>query len=63
LAVDEVNALLDSDQIKLVLHLGPEYTRFLGRIRVDALTPDGVARLAENLPYRDLNESLWQGIV
>jgi hypothetical protein len=72
LAVDEVNELLNKGAIswenedgllKLILDLGPDYTQLLTRIEVDKLTADGVARLAENLPYRDLNESLWQGIL
>jgi uncharacterized small protein (DUF1192 family) len=72
LAVDEVEQRIDSGQLtfenedallKRILELGPEYTQLLSRIQVDKLTADGVARLAENLPYRDLNEAIWQGIV
>jgi hypothetical protein len=72
LAVDEVAALLDQGKLnpenedallKLIHDLGDEYTQLYARIRVEALSPVGVASLAENLPYRDLTEPLWQGIV
>jgi hypothetical protein len=56
---------LESEDVFLttLIDLGSDYFEFWQYIEVSNLTGDGIVRFVENLPFDELTELIWKGIV